>query len=191
LKVYNISSDSSSWPLNNLLFGQEYFYRILAFHNADSSCWSGTQSFITYSSPELDSPSNSSVNDLLVKFEWDEYEGVTNYIFQIDDNDSFSQPRSFSPDDDTLWVNDLVFGQEYFWRVAAQHALDISGWSEVWSFNTVNMISLDAPENNAIEIPLCPAYSWGEVLGALILTHLFLTLLLLMLVNLGSSVNLN
>ncbi len=68
LKVYNISSDSSSWPLNNLFFGQEYFYRILAFHNADSSCWSGTQSFITYSSPELDSPSNSTVNDLLVKF---------------------------------------------------------------------------------------------------------------------------
>jgi len=114
----------------------------------------------------IDSPSNSSTTDLLVKFEWDEYEGITNYIFQIDDNDSFAQPRSFSPDDDTLWVNDLVFGQEYFWRVAAQHALDISSWSEVWSFNTVNMITLEAPENTAIDVPLCPAFSWEEVLGA-------------------------
>ena len=166
LVTFDIHSDSANWPLNNLLFGQDYYYRIVAYHGADTSFWSGAQLFVTVASPELDSPSNSSSTDLLVKFGWDEYEGITNYIFQIDNNDSFSQPRSFSPDDDTLWVNDLVFGQEYFWRVAAQHALDISGWSEVWSFNTINMITLESPADGAIEIILCPAYSWEEVYGA-------------------------
>ncbi len=166
LVTYDISSDVDTWPLSDLLFGQTYYYRLNANHGTDVSFWSGVKSFTTVASPELDSPSNSSVTDLRVKFSWDEYEGITNYIFEIADNDSFNQPRSFSPDDDTLWVNDLVFGQEYFWRVAAQHALDISSWSEVWSFNTVNMITLVSPENSEIEVPLCPAYSWEEVYGA-------------------------
>lgn len=63
-------------------------------------------------------------------------------------------------------VNDFVFGQEYFWRVAAQHALDISDWSEVWSFNTVNTIILESPVNEEEDVISCPLFTWEEVLGA-------------------------
>jgi len=166
LTTYDVPSDSSSWPLHELLFGQTYYYRINAIHGSDTSIWSGVKSFTTYAAPLLINPSNAATTDLLVRFAWEEYEGTTNYVFEIDDDESFAQPRNFSPDDDTLWVNDLVFGNEYFWRVAAQHALDISEWSDVRSFNTVNAITLVAPANNAIEVPACPTYSWEEVLGA-------------------------
>jgi len=166
LITYDVSSDSSSKALYELLFGQTYYYRINAIHGADTSMWSGVKSFTTYSAPVLLAPANSSTTDLLVKFSWEEYEGTTNYIFEIDDDENFTQPRSFSPDDDTLWVNDLVFEHEYFWRVAAQHALDVSSWSDVRSFNTVNNITLVAPANNAIEVDDCPAFSWEEVLGS-------------------------
>jgi hypothetical protein len=166
LSTFNISSDSSSLALHELFFGQTYYYRIKAMHASDTSIWSGAKSFTTYAAPVLLTPANSSTTDLLVKFTWEEYKGTTNYIFEIDDDENFTQPRSFSPDDDTLLVNDLVFGNEYFWRVAAQHAVDISEWSDVNSFNTVNEITLIAPANDAIEAALCPAYLWDEVVGA-------------------------
>lgn len=166
LMTYDIPSDSASWGLSDLLFGHTFYYRLRAVHDVDTSSWSGVKSMTTYASPELESPSNSSVTDLLVKFLWKEYEGITNYIFEIDTNETFNHPRSFAPDDDTLWVNDLVFGKEYFWRVAAQHALEISGWSEVWSFTTVNNIILVSPENEAVDVKSCPLFTWDKVIGA-------------------------
>ncbi len=165
LMTYNIPADTSSWQLANLLFGQTFYYRLRAFHAADTSLWSGVKSFTTVAMPELISPEVGDITDLLIKFEWDEYEGTTNYVFQIDVNDNFTTPRSFSPDDDTLWVNDLVFGEEYYWRVAAQHALDISDWSEVWSFSTVNEITQLSPGNNSVGIARCPLFTWEEVAG--------------------------
>ena len=165
LATYDLPADTGSWNLAELLFGQTYYYRLRAFHVSDTSQWSGVKQMTTYPSPELDFPSDGSENDLLIKFAWDEYEGITNYIFEIDTDENFGMPRSFSPDDDTLWVNDLVFGEEYFWRVAGQHAGDISEWSEVWSFTTVNMITLESPDNDATEVKLCPLFTWIDVVG--------------------------
>ncbi len=165
LKTFDIPSDNDSWLLSDLFFGQTYYYHLRAIHDVDTSLWSGIKSFITYASPELDSPSNGSETDLLVEFEWDEYEGITNYIFEIDTDENFGQPRTFAPEVDTLVVNDFVFGEEYFWRVAAQHAVDISDWSEVWNIQTVNTIILENPENEAVDITTCPVYTWIEVEG--------------------------
>jgi len=166
LASFNIQADEVSLLLGELLFGQKYYYRLNAIHGADTSLWSGVKSFTTLASPVLSSPANSSTTDLYIKFEWEEYEGTTNYIFEVDDNYSFTQPRSFSPDDDSLWVNDLVFGQEYFWRVAAQHEEDISYWSDIWSFTTVNSISLESPTNNETDVAPCPSFVWTGVAGA-------------------------
>ncbi len=165
LTTYDIATDTGSYFINNLLFGQKYYYRLRAYHGADTSLWSGVKSFTTYASPSLTFPSNGASADLKIKFSWEEYIGSTNYLFEIADNDNFDNPRNFSPDYDTLWVNDLYFGQEYFWRVAAQHSEDISDWSDVWNFTTVNNISLDMPENIATEVPMCPLFTWIEVMG--------------------------
>ncbi len=166
LATYQINADSTDFALSNLRFGQTYYYRINAINATDTSLWSGVKSFTTIVAPTLTSPANSSVAGLYVRFQWHEYEGSTNYIFEIDDNDSFDQPRSFSPDNDTLWVNDLIFGQQYFWRVAAQHAEGISTWSDVWNFTTVNSISLISPIEDATEIDLRPAFFWENIAGS-------------------------
>ncbi|MDG1135514.1 MAG: T9SS type A sorting domain-containing protein [Bacteroidales bacterium] len=165
LQNIGISSDSSELNLTNLLFGSTYYYRIKAFHDMDTSMWSGVKSFTTYPSPTLDKPSNGDETDLMVKFSWDEYEGTTNYIFQIDIDEDFTMPRSYAPGSDTLWVSDLIFGEEYYWRVSAQHAQDISDWSEVWTVNTVNSIVLTSPENSSEEVNRCPLFTWEEVVG--------------------------
>jgi len=166
LMDYNIPSSMTTKDLTNLFFGQLYFYRARAIHDADTSKWAGVKSFTVEASPELTSPSNSSETDLLVEFKWAVFEGITNYVFEVDIDETFGQPRSFSPDENILSVNDFVFGQEYFWRVAAQHAVEISDWSEVWSFTTVNMIVLSEPEDGAEDVISCPMFVWDEVLGA-------------------------
>jgi len=166
LKTLSIPADTAEWSLSNLLFGQTFYYRMRAFHNEDTSQWSGVKSMTTIAAPVLISPTTGSEEDLLVEFTWEVYDGTTNYVFELDEDASFSTPRAFAPEYDSLLVNDLVFGQEYFWRLAAQHADDISDWSEVWTFTTVNNIYLETPEDNAVEVKLCPLFTWVGVAGA-------------------------
>ncbi|MCB2209197.1 MAG: T9SS type A sorting domain-containing protein [Bacteroidetes bacterium] len=165
--TYIISADSIEFQLDYLLFGTDYYYRMRGLHALDTTAWSGTKKMTTYAATELDSPGDGSSNlDLLLEFTWDEYEGVTNYILEIDSNANFTLPRTFGPDQNIETVNDFVFGTEYFWRVKAQHFNDISDWSETWTFTTTNMIVLESPENEATDVLQCPRYEWEAVAGA-------------------------
>ncbi len=166
LFTLDLPADTSNWELEELLFGSTFYYKLRAWHSVDTTQWSGVKSFSTYATTTLVSPASGEMTDLLVEFEWAEYEGITNYIFEIATDEDFTEPRIFAPEVDTLPVNDLVFGQQYFWRVAAQHALDISDWSEVWTITTVETITLEAPANNAQDINRCPLFDWTDVEGA-------------------------
>jgi hypothetical protein len=165
--TYNISADSIEYQLEYLLFGTDYYYRMRGLHAVDTTAWSGTKKMTTYAAPELDSPSDGSNDlDLYLEFGWEEYEGVTNYILEIDSNENFTLPRTFGPDQNFEEVNDFVFGTEYFWRVKAQHFNDISDWSETWTFATTNTIALSLPVDDAVNVLQCPRYEWEKVIGA-------------------------
>lgn len=159
------SGDSTMWVFDNLLFGQTFYYRLRGFHGADTSQWSGVKSFTTYPSPELESPGDASTTDLSIKFMWDKYKGSTSYIIEVDTDPNFSDPSAHESETDTARLEFTSFGTEYFWRVAAQHIEDISDWSEAWSFTTVNAVSLTAPENEAVEVKLCPLFTWEDIEG--------------------------
>jgi len=167
LSTFNIDADSVEFHLAQLLFGTDYYFRMRGMHSEDTTTWSGARKMVTHSNTELDSPDDGSSDmHLLMEFIWDEYDGVTNYILEVDSNENFTLPRTFGPDQNHQLVNDFVFGTEYFWRVKAQHFLDISDWSEVWSFTTVNTILLESPENGATNVLQCPRYTWEEIEGA-------------------------
>ncbi len=165
--VYTISGDSTDFQLELLMFGTDYYYRMRGSHPEDTTLWSGTRKMTTYVAPNLSSPSDGSSDlDLLLEFDWSEYEGVTNYILEIDSNENFTLPRTFGPDQNFETVNDFVFGTEYFWRVKAQHFADISDWSETWTFTTTNSIMLSLPTDGAVNVLQCPRYVWESVTGA-------------------------
>ncbi len=166
LKTYELAGDTTSWQFNDLLFGQTFYYRLRGYHSIDTSMWSGVKSFTTQASPVLVAPDDGVTTDLEMEFEWEEYEGITNYIIEVDWSASFNDPSSFTTEVDTIVLVTSSFGVQYFWRVATQHAMDISDWSEVWTFTTVNTVALESPANNAKEVALCPLYSWGEIIGA-------------------------
>ncbi len=167
LKTYQIDADSMQKSLHQLLFGTDYYYRIRGMHEEDTSMWSGARKMTTYATTTLSAPSDGSEGThLRINFEWSEYDGITNYILEVDSNENFTLPRTFGPDLNHQVVNDLVFGTDYFWRVKVQHFEDLSDWSEVWTFTTTNTIVLESPENGATNVLQCPRYAWEKVEGA-------------------------
>ncbi|MCF6341283.1 MAG: T9SS type A sorting domain-containing protein [Bacteroidales bacterium] len=166
LLEYDVPFDSGSYQVSNLLFGKTFYYRMRAVHAVDSSEWSGPWSMTTYAAPELDKPNNnSSDTDLEQLFKWDLYEGATDYVFQIGADENFDVSWSIPLDSNSLEFTTVLFGHDFFWRVHALHPVDISDWSEVWSFTTVNTVSLDLPEDNAEDVNTCPKFVWEKING--------------------------
>lgn len=166
LHTYNVNADSSQFELNNLLFGKSIYYRMRAMHSNDTSSWAGGRSMITYAAPELDKPSNGSSNtDLMLTFEWDEYEGSTEYTFQISSTEDFAEPVISFSDTASTHFSMKYFGQDYFWRVNALHAEDVSDWSETWSVTTISEVELSDPEDGEEDVSSCPSYEWEEIVG--------------------------
>ncbi len=166
-KIVNISPEVSSYVVNNLLFGKTFYYRMRALHSIDTSAWSDAKSMISYPYPELTSPSDGSSDEQLrLVFEWEEYSGVTRYYISVSPNENFLPAFNFPSDSNSYQLNDFEFGEQYFWRVRAEHSEDISNWSNTYSFTTINTITLVSPENNTTDVNKCPKFIWEEVLGA-------------------------
>jgi len=166
VKTYTVPFDSGSYQLANLLFGKTFYYRMRAIHSLDTSAWTGSWSIITYPAPELSSPSNGSSNkDLSQLFNWEEYEGATDYVFQIGVDEGFNTSWSLPLDSNSIDFTTTLFGHEYFWRVNALHPEDESAWSEVWTYTTVNTVTLETPENNEEDVNPCPKFIWEAIAG--------------------------
>jgi hypothetical protein len=166
-KIIDINPDSTNYDLSNLLFGETFHYSMRGIHSLDTSDWAEAKTMITYPFPEPDAPSNSASDQgLEIVFEWDEYEGVTRYYIELSSEENFVTSLNYPSDSNSIKINNLLFNQEYFWRVRAEHSEDISDWSDAFSFTTINNISLLTPSNNETGVPKCPNYTWEEVLGS-------------------------
>ena len=147
-------------------FGETFFWRMRCKHATSTSEWSGARSFLTQSTVELDKPNNHAVDQNLdVELRWDIYSDAVTYEIEIDDNNDFSSPIFLSSLDNTIDAEELHFGVKYYWRARALHTSDISDWSEVWDFTTVNTIELTSPADNSVDVNLSPLLDWEEVTG--------------------------
>jgi len=166
-RVYNVSRDSVEFNLINLPFGSKIYYRMRALHSKDTSSWSSPRSMVTYSAPELDRPKdNTSDLDLTNLFKWKEYDGAVDYYYEISDDAEFTEPTEWIVDSLSINTKVFHFGKDYFWRVKAEHPMDISEWSEIWSFTTKSTVVLLNPDNDEVDIASCPLYDWEEIVGS-------------------------
>lgn len=166
-RIINVISDSSNYDMTNLLFGKSFYYRMRGIHSLDTSAWSGAKSMISYPYPEPETPNSGASNQHLeIELDWSKYSGVTIYNMEISMTEDFQVPLIYSSDSNSAFVKNLEFGQEYFWRVNAEHPGDISAWSEVSNFTTINDITLLSPADNTTGVLKCPHYSWEEIIGA-------------------------
>jgi len=161
------SSETNTLHASYLHFGETYNWRARVMHAADTSAWSDVRTFEVWPAPELDKP-NTGTTDMGLEnvLSWDEISGVLDYEIQLADNDAFTGALSMIIEGLEYTTDGyLNFATEYFWRVRANHASDTSGWSEVWTFETVNTVTLSSPADEAIDIGINPRLEWDMVTG--------------------------
>jgi hypothetical protein len=153
------TTSDTTLSVSNLSEGR-YYWRVSAKDNAGNlSGWSEVRSFrLDITAPTVPNPvspnNNSIFNVSQVTFIWnrsqDNLSGVKEYELQIASNQSFVNPITFTTSDTTLSVSNLNDGV-YYWRVRAKdYAGNLSGWSDVWSYE----IDMTAPNTPYLVTPV-------------------------------------
>ncbi|MFH1050653.1 MAG: aryl-sulfate sulfotransferase [bacterium] len=125
----------------NLDYNTEYFWRISALNNQDTSDWSDVFSFTTkLNHPELTEPKdNSFAINLTSNFSWTSVEGASYYRIQIAQDELFKDIYY----EKNNCVNNHIeiefhdYNKQCFWRVCGYNTRDTSAWSEAGSFTTI------------------------------------------------------
>ncbi|MCD4723881.1 MAG: T9SS type A sorting domain-containing protein [Bacteroidales bacterium] len=150
-----------------LHFGETYNWRARATHTSDQSAWSEIWAFTVIPTVALDEPGNGATDmGLANELTWDGISGVLDYTCQLADNAGFAGALSLILEEPTYTTDGfLSFGNEYFWRVRANHATDTSAWSEERNFVTINTVLLSFPEDEATDIVINPRLEWDMITG--------------------------
>lgn len=163
--------------LSSLYFGQRYYWRVRARNSVDTSAWSTLGSFITRDYVTPVSPTANATTWTGLTFDWNAHTGVSFYDMQCDTNINFSSPalrahtdayiNSSSGNTDTdEFINNLYFGQRYYWRVRARNAVDTSVWSTPILFTTADYVTLSSPANAQLNVnPSGVTLDWNAHTG--------------------------
>jgi len=164
--IKSVSASEIGISLSNLYFGKDYYWRVRARHNSDTSAWSSVRTFLTKSIVINESPSNNAINQMInVELKWTAIPGVIGYIYEYSPDSMFSNPLVGQVNTSSIILSHLSFGEEYYWRVKAYHVLDTTFWSNTWRFQTINVVGLVSPANGSYVDDLFPTVSWQAVTG--------------------------
>lgn len=164
--ITTIAGNLSKANLSKLYFGTKFFWRMRARNSNDTTIWSVSRSFTTLNTVVLKTPANNAVNqNPLILFSWNKISGIEKYILQVSDNPDFILPMTIETTKISLEADTLKFGVTYYWKVRALHTLDGVD-SPVFTFNTLNIVTLSSPTNNQTSVELAPNFKWKAVPGA-------------------------
>ncbi len=167
--------------LNNLIKSRRYYWKVRAISSSDTSLWSSTFSFFVGSplppSVQLVLPANNSQKlSLTPKFIWNKpkfekyLEVEVSYQIQISVDENFQNLIFYvSGLRDTVLLLDSGYlepSKRYFWRVRALNKDGFGEWSIFYSFETNSLpevVVLNSPENNAVDVSLKPTFKWGVI----------------------------
>ncbi len=153
------NTDFSAVPNSELLFGQEYFWKVRAKEGENTSEWSQTWPFSIFDQVILSLPKDEDDDrDVFETLKWKnrtngssgEIISGVDFYYEVDTTEDFSNPLiSGTSDIVEADLEYLLFNTIYYWRVRAEHNLDISTWSETWQFLTFNIKELKDPESGS------------------------------------------
>jgi len=166
------TTDLTAFTTSNLLFNQQYFWKVRAVDSQGTSEWSEVRSFTTISKPIIRRPNDNSTGAAPnVQIIWEAVTGVAFFDYQLDISPTFDSTESkiTSVTGNLAQTNaaNLLFGKTYYLRMRMRHAADTSDWSLVRSFTTVSELSLKKPDNNATAIATDPTFEWNKIDGLL------------------------
>lgn len=122
-------NNDTQWFIDNLYFGHTYYWQVRARNAVDSSTWSEPLTFQTRDFVNKTSPNNTDTWTGLT-INWAPHAGVDFYDMQVDTSSQFNSnelntyTRSYinstdGNNDTQVFVEDLLFGIRYYWRVRA------------------------------------------------------------------------
>ena len=115
----------------------------------------------------LINPANNSTNVALpVTLNWSTAPGINTYQIQVSTTADFASLVVDSLNSNLTINVAVVKNTTYYWRVrATDGANNLSFWSPVWTFKTLDVPSaftLISPSNNATNVSLTPSFSWNN-----------------------------
>ena len=152
----------SGQSVNNLMYGQKYYWRVRGRNDNDTSGWSDVWDFTTsLLGAWQSSPSNGATGrPVNLSLSVNKLSGNEHIDYQLDTSLNFNSPLllelTHSNSLSSISVTNLRYGQTYYWRVRGRHSQDISQWSSVWSFTTQYELTtpptLSLPSNASTDI---------------------------------------
>jgi len=169
----SVTTNYTLTSLQNLKFGETYFWRVKVLSDVDTTNWSPAYSFTVVDNLTLLSPADASNQLLAVIMTWETINGATLYECQVDTTLAFNSTllNNISVNADLPLVQafseQALFGTTYYWRARAISAYDTTSWSQAWSFITENNLSLAMPVDGATDIMPNTALRCFNLTGAL------------------------
>jgi hypothetical protein len=136
----------TTYRVDELEGGRNYYWRVRASNSGGSSGWSGIQRFNTKDElvypptvPTLISPANNATGVSIAQvLLWSSVQRADSYHLQIAEDDGFTvQVMDHSGLGGTQYQTALSHGTVYYWRVRAQNDGGFSDWSGIRSFTTL------------------------------------------------------
>lgn len=149
-----------------------YFWKVRVKTSSKIGYWSDVWSFTTVvANPFLRFPDNHAKNvPSTVSFLWFASQGANYYFLQISRDPDFND-LIYSKDSiqaTTHEVEGLLFKTKYYWRVRASNVDGFSQWSEVWDFETSDIVPIQvSPKNDEILQGPPVILKWRPINGAL------------------------
>jgi len=145
----------SFFEIANLQYGSEYFWRVRAENSRGKSPWSTVWQFTTIhpapTAPILVSPNNGTVDvtDDVVLL-WNSVSTAYSYRIQIFNSEDSSTAIIDNPEVQNTFYKpiNLLAHTTYFWRVRAVNGAGEGDWSDMWSFTTGDIVSVERVKNN-------------------------------------------
>jgi hypothetical protein len=166
------STELTSYRMSNLIFGQQYFWRVRAIDSQGASEWSDSRGFTVIVRPVLNNPADNFKKAAPnIKIRWTAITGVTHYDYQIDTVNTFDSPFAYivpvSGTINEIATSSLLFGKIHYWRVRARHSLSTSEWSNPRNLEVIGIFENLKPDNNASDLSPNVSFEWKKIDGLL------------------------
>jgi hypothetical protein len=165
-------------------YGEEFYYKIRAYHSKDTTDWTAVTYFITRNSPVLQTPADSVVDALptvqlqfkgILGSDYYEYEystfsdfSASTFIYVPLTAQSIINPANVNTRDTVVKViaDTLPFAQMIYWRARAINAVDTSDWSTEFRINIIPDVKiLYKPAEGTTVATTKPKFIWKKISG--------------------------
>lgn len=167
------TTDLTSYKMKDLLFAQDYFWRVRAIDNTATSDWSAVRKFTVINTVSIRRP-NDGANNVApnVPIIWTDITGVDFVDYQIDTTANFDSPLMsitsvVNKTPSQTNASSLLFGEKYWLRMRGRHSADTSEWTAARTFTVTNTMALKTPESGEGNITPDVTFEWTRIDGLL------------------------